>query len=105
MLRSSGQGWRGLPMRSCSGAHRWAAAALLLAAAPATADITAHYVNATKVIISIGAKDGDAGVDQGNRAGANSFTIEADGNGDTRITQGNQYGVLTRGDMTWILLS
>jgi hypothetical protein len=48
------------------------------------ADVTARYVNPDGLFV---------------------MTVEADDKGDSRISQGNQYAVLTRGGVAWLLLA
>src|SRR3954452_13751493 len=57
---------------------------LLLAAAPATADVTARYVNP---------------------GGLMTMTVEVNEKGDTRLSQGNQFAVLTLGGVSYLIAS
>lgn len=63
--------------------QRLLTAAILIGAAPAHADITAHY---------------------GNQDGLVAMTAEADAKGDVRIGYGNQYAILRRDGMIYVLM-
>jgi hypothetical protein len=70
-------------MRISNGKRWLLAAAILIGAAPAQADITARYSNPDGLV---------------------ALTAEADAKGDVRISYGNQYAVLRRDDTTYVLM-